>query len=164
MVLRSARGDPQRFAQGMARRLPDADRLTAQRMLTRPDAPPALIADLRESYRQGTTLMAADLLRNSRPWGFRLDEVTTTIHLWHGEQDPTVPIIIARQMAASLPHCQAHFEAGGHLMGCDHAAEILTTVTGAFEQDANCAWRYTRYPPYTPTAAHGWAGAASGTG
>ena len=53
MVLRSARGDPQRFARGMARRLPDADRLTTQRMLARPGAPPALIADLREGYRQG---------------------------------------------------------------------------------------------------------------
>ena len=67
MVLRSARGDPQRFARGMARRLPDADRLTTQRMLARPGAPPAVIADLRESYRQGTTVMAADLLRYSRP-------------------------------------------------------------------------------------------------
>lgn len=36
MVRRSARGDPQRFAQGMARRLPEADRLTTQRMLARP--------------------------------------------------------------------------------------------------------------------------------
>ena len=69
----------------------------------------------------------------------RLEEVTTTVHLWHGEQDPTVPIIIARQMAASLPHCQAHFGAGGHLMACDHAGEILTTVTSAFDQDAKQA-------------------------
>ena len=136
MALRSARGDPQRFAQGMARRLHDADRLTAQRMLTRPSAPPALIADLRESYRQGTTVVAADLLQYSRPWGFGLDEVATTVHLWHGEQDPNVPITVARQMAASLPHCQAHFGAGGHLMACDHAGEILTALTGAFEQDA----------------------------
>jgi pimeloyl-ACP methyl ester carboxylesterase len=120
----------------MARRLPDADRLTTQRMLTRPSAPPALIADLRESYRQGATVLAADLLLYSRPWGFRLDEVTTAVHLWHGEQDPKVPITVARQMAASLPHCQAHFGAGGHLMACDHAGEILTTLTGALEQDA----------------------------
>jgi pimeloyl-ACP methyl ester carboxylesterase len=120
----------------MARRLPDADRLTAQRMLTRPSAPSALIADLRESYRQGTTVMAADLLQYSRPWGFGLDEVATTVHLWHGEQDPSVPITVARQMAASLPHCQAHFGAGGHLMACDHAGEILTALAGAFEQDA----------------------------
>ena len=118
MVLRSARGDPQRFAQGMARRLPDADRLTAQRMLARPGAPPALIADLREGYRQGTTVMAADLLRYSRPWGFGLEEVTTTVHLWHGGQDPKVPITLARQVAASLPRCQAHFGDGGHLMAC----------------------------------------------
>ena len=135
MVLRSARGDPQRFAQGMARRLPEADRLTTQRMLTRPGAQPAVIADLRESYRQGTTVMAADLLRYSRPWGFRLEEVSTAVHLWHGEQDPKVPITVARQVAASLPRCQAHFGDGGHLMACDHAGDILTTLTGAFEQD-----------------------------
>lgn len=139
MVLRSARGDPQRFTEGMSRRLPEADRLTTQRMLARPDAQPALIEDLRESYRQGTTAMAADLLRYTRPWGFRLDQVTTTVHLWHGEQDPRVPITVARQLAASLPHCQTHFGPGGHLMACDHAGEILTTVTGAFEQDAEQA-------------------------
>jgi pimeloyl-ACP methyl ester carboxylesterase len=116
MVLRSARGDPRRFAQGLARRLPEADRLTTQRMLARPGAQPALAADLRESYRQGTAVLAADLLRYCRPWGFRLDEVTTMVHLWHGEHDPRVPIAVARQMAASLPHSQAHFGAGGHLM------------------------------------------------
>jgi pimeloyl-ACP methyl ester carboxylesterase len=104
-------------------------------MLTRPDAQSALIADLQESYRQGTTVMAADLVRYSRPWGFRLDDVTTTVHLWHGEQDPKVPITVARQVAASLPRCRAHLGAGGHLMACDYAGEILTTVTGAFERD-----------------------------
>jgi len=136
MVLRSARGDPQRFTQGMARRLPEADRLTTQRLLARPGAQAALIEDLRESYRQGTTAMAADLVRYTRPWGFGLDQVTTTVHLWHGEQDPKVPLAIARQLAARLPHCHAHFGPGGHLMACDHAGDILTTVTSAFDQDA----------------------------
>ena len=136
MVLRSARGDPQRFTQGMSRRLPEADRMTTERLLARPDTQPAVIEDLRESYRQGTTVMVADLLRYTRPWDFRLDQVTTPVHLWHGEQDPKVPITVARQLAASLPHCHTRFGAGGHLMACDHAGEILTTVTSAFEQDA----------------------------
>ena len=76
--------------------------------------------------------MAADLLRYGRSWGFSLEEVTTAVHLWHGEQDSKVPIAVARQMAASLPHCQAHFGAGGHLMACDHADEIVTALTRAF--------------------------------
>jgi pimeloyl-ACP methyl ester carboxylesterase len=134
MVLRSARGDPRRFAQGMARRLPEADRLTTQRMLARPGAQQALIADLRESYRQGTAVLAADLLQYSRPWGFSLGEVTTTVHLWHGEQDPKVPITVARQMTVMLPHCQAHFGAGGHMMAYDHAGEILTALTSALSR------------------------------
>ena len=58
------------------------------------------------------------------------------VHLWHGGQDPKVPITLARQVAASLPHCQAHFGSGGHLMACDRAGEILTALAGAFEQDA----------------------------
>jgi pimeloyl-ACP methyl ester carboxylesterase len=132
MVLRSARGDPQRFTRGAARRLPEADRLTTQRMLTRSGAEQIWLADLRESHRQGATVMAADLLRYSRPWGFRPDEVTTTVHLWHGEQDPKVPITVARQLAGSLPHCQTHFGLGGHLMACDHASDILTALTSAF--------------------------------
>jgi pimeloyl-ACP methyl ester carboxylesterase len=56
-----------------------------------------------------------------------------TVHLWHGEQDPKVPITVARQLAASLPHYQTHFGTGGHLMACDHAGKSIPTVTSAFE-------------------------------
>ena len=132
MVARSARGDPQRFFEGFSQRLPEADRLTAQRVLACTAAQPILIADLRESYRQGFTAMAADLLKYTRPWGFRLDEVTTAVHLWHGEQDPRVPLTMAHRLAASLPRCQPHFAAGGHLMACDHTSGILAALTGAF--------------------------------
>ena len=65
-----------------------------------------MVADLREGYRQETTVPAADLLRSSRPWGFGLDGVTAMVHLWHGEQDSKVPITIARRAAASLLRCQ----------------------------------------------------------
>jgi pimeloyl-ACP methyl ester carboxylesterase len=61
--------------------------------------------------------------------------VTTAVHLWHGERDLKVPITVARQMATSLPRCQTHVEAGGHMMACDHASEILAALTSAFEQD-----------------------------
>jgi hypothetical protein len=69
MVARAARGDPQRSGQGQARRLPD--RRTTQRVLARPGAQPVLIEDLQESYRQGITVMAADLLRVQPAVGLR---------------------------------------------------------------------------------------------
>lgn len=59
--------------------------------------------------------MASDLLMYSRSWDFRLDEVTTQVQLWHGEQDPKVPITVARH-SADLPRGQAHFGPGGHLI------------------------------------------------
>ena len=54
----------------------------------------------------------------------------------HGEQDPKVLITVARQVAASLPRCQAHLGPGGNLMACVYAGDILTALTSAFEQDA----------------------------
>jgi hypothetical protein len=97
-----------------------------------PRCPPALITDLLESYRQGTTVMAAGLLRYGRVWDFCLDEATPTVRLWQGEQDPKVPATIARQLAARHPRFQAHFGPGGHLMACDHAEDIITALTSAF--------------------------------
>ena len=42
-----------------------------------------------------------------------------------------IPITTARQLAARLPDCRAHFGPGGHVIACDHAGEILDTLTSA---------------------------------
>ena len=86
----------------------------------------ALIGDLRESYRQGTTAMVADLLRYTRPWGFRLDQVTTTVHLWHGEQDPKVPITVARQLAETGRVGQDSYDAARQLLGDTGLVELVS--------------------------------------
>jgi len=80
--------------------------------------------------------MAADLLRYSRRWGFGLEEVTTTVHLWHGEQDPKVLITVARQVAAQPSPVPGTPRARRPPDACHHAGDILTALTSAFEQDA----------------------------
>jgi pimeloyl-ACP methyl ester carboxylesterase len=128
LVLTNLRGDPQRVVARFATRLPAADRRALEPLLAEPAAPAAFIRDLREGYAQGNGALAADLLLYSRPWGFRLADVATEVHLWHGADDPKVPVALARGMAQALPRGQIQVEPGGHLVTCGHRPEILTLV------------------------------------
>jgi pimeloyl-ACP methyl ester carboxylesterase len=49
-------------------------------------------------------------------WGFALDEITTPVHLWQGDQDLMVPFAHGRWLAAHVPGVTAHLLPGeGHL-------------------------------------------------
>ena len=62
----------------------------------------------------------------SKPWGFPLQEVTIPVHLWHGEEDRSTPIAMARAMAAAIPNCRTTYLPGeGHLFLFDRWGEIL---------------------------------------
>src|SRR5262249_38095564 len=48
---------------------------------------------LREALRAGVEGYVQDeLIIATRPWGFRVEEIRTPVHLWHGELDTLVPI------------------------------------------------------------------------
>ena len=71
-----------------------------------------------------------DVVLLGRPWGFRLDEIQTEVHLWQGEADVLVPPAMGRHLAAQLPDCRATFFPGeGHLLFVDHMAEIVQVFT-----------------------------------
>jgi pimeloyl-ACP methyl ester carboxylesterase len=128
MTLAAGRGDPAKVGQRMQRSTSGPDRQTLQARLADPEVLPVLLDDLRESYRQKGAGMAGDLVRYSRPWGFRLEDVTQPVTLWHGTDDPKVPVELARRAASNLPHCDARFVPGGHLAACDHVHEIMKTL------------------------------------
>ena len=49
------------------------------------------------------------------PWGFRLEEVTVPVRLWHGCKDRSFSLGVAQEIAARLPNCTAHYvENAGH--------------------------------------------------
>jgi pimeloyl-ACP methyl ester carboxylesterase len=74
-----------------------------------------LNASFREAFRSSLRWPAIDAVLYSRPWGFRLQDIHTRIHLWHGEMDRIVPPEIARYTARALPDCRATFyENEGH--------------------------------------------------
>lgn len=86
---------------------------------------------LLEAIREGTRGAAWDYTILARPWGFRLQDISMKVHLWHGESDINVPPSMARYIADTIPNCQARFVPGeGHfsLVG-NYIEEILTVLT-----------------------------------
>jgi pimeloyl-ACP methyl ester carboxylesterase len=68
-----------------------------------------LSASFREAFRSSLRWPATDVVLYSRPWGFSLEDIKITVHLWHGEKDRIVPPEMGRYLARSIPDCRATF-------------------------------------------------------
>jgi pimeloyl-ACP methyl ester carboxylesterase len=56
------------------------------------------------------------------------------VHLWQGEEDPSVPLAMGRYLAETISNCEATFIAGaGHLWIVDHVGEVLDALVPARE-------------------------------
>lgn len=105
--------------------MPKADK----EAFARPDIQAIDQQDLTEAYRNGGQALHWEVLTLTRPWGFRLQDIHTKIHLWHGEQDTTVPAKLARYVARTLPDCEPRFYPGeGHTLIYHYWREILAVA------------------------------------
>lgn len=69
----------------------------------------------REGLRQGGRGVALELTLYARPWEIAVESIRVPCHLWHGEQDTTVPVAMGKRLAAAIPGCRARYYAGeGH--------------------------------------------------
>jgi pimeloyl-ACP methyl ester carboxylesterase len=76
-----------------------------------------------------TKAVVADMVAVARPWPFELDSVATPVEIWHGRDDPAVPVGFAEAMAASLPNGRAHlFEGEGHFVFHTHADAVAASI------------------------------------
>lgn len=89
-----------------------------------------LAQSVREAFRQGPAAAIRDVELYARDWGFDLTAIDTRVDLWHGEEDPTLPVSMGRSLAAMLPSCRAHFVVGeGHFsLPINYASEILRVL------------------------------------
>jgi pimeloyl-ACP methyl ester carboxylesterase len=100
-----------------------------KKYLSRPYVRKILVESLSEAFRNGSRGPAWEMGLYARPWGFRLEEIRTPVHLSHGEQDANAPVTMGRYAASVIPECQATFYAGeGHLHFVDRLPEILDAV------------------------------------
>jgi pimeloyl-ACP methyl ester carboxylesterase len=125
VMARTAKNASDKFIDQMAKAMPEPDRVVLQR----PDIRAMMLADVRESFRQGSRGAVHELLMYARPWGFRLQDITAPVHLWQGTADKNVSPAMGRYQASAIPDCQATFcEGEGHLLVVTHMDEITAVM------------------------------------
>ena len=103
-------------------------------LLDQPQVARAVLHDAAEAIKQGPLGVTWDIMLYTRPWGFRLQDIKTLVHVWHGEADITVPPLFGRAIAAALPRCRATFWPGeGHLMAVSRAGQIMDAIRMSVE-------------------------------
>jgi pimeloyl-ACP methyl ester carboxylesterase len=126
IMARRARYDPVGAISRTLGGLPEPDRV----VMAQPEAVQWSGDSLRETFRSGSRGAAWDYALLTRPWGFRLDELSVKVQLWHGEADATIPVWMGRYVAEVIPNCQSRFLPGeGHIsLIINHAKQILSDL------------------------------------
>ncbi|MBK5306839.1 MAG: alpha/beta hydrolase [Frankiaceae bacterium] len=90
------------------------------------------LAATRDAFRTGTAAAVAEMGLLTRALGFRLEDISTHVDLFHGEQDANVPVAVARRVAAALPNCDPRFYPElGHMLAFARRREVLDCVRAA---------------------------------
>ncbi len=120
------RRNPDRFLSQMKDTVAEPDKL----LLAQPEVVQAFIYSVREAFRSGTRGASWDAVLYQRPWGYKLQDISMQIHLWHGELDTQVPISVGQYVASTIQNCQAKLLTDeGHLsLAHNYIEEILSIL------------------------------------
>ena len=100
-------------------------------VLNRPKVKSAFMEDYRRFSSTSAMAAAQDFHLFATDWGFRLEDITPPVNVWHGDEDRNVPYWHGRLQADRIPEARMHECPGeGHLLVVDHLEEILRTVSG----------------------------------
>jgi pimeloyl-ACP methyl ester carboxylesterase len=98
-------------------------------VLEKPETGALLTKAFTESMRQGARAAVHENVLYARSWGFRPEDVTTEIQLWHGRRDRIVPLHHAEHLARAFPNSSLTVLPGaGHLLVVAHAERILRAL------------------------------------
>jgi pimeloyl-ACP methyl ester carboxylesterase len=104
-------------------------------IMSRPEVHTAYVDSYRRAPSTSALAAAQDFSLFASDWGFRLEDITTPVHIWHGDDDRNVPISHGRLQAERIPGARLHECPGqGHLLVLDHLEEILRTVSAEGER------------------------------
>jgi hypothetical protein len=79
--------DPDRFLSQSKETLSEPD----GQLLDQPELAKLFVAGLQEAFRSGVGGANRDATLYTKPWGFRLQELSAEVHLWHGGKTRTSP-------------------------------------------------------------------------
>ena len=122
--------DPQGLLRLVAASLPSSER----RAFTSPEIAEVFMDASYEAFRSGTAGAIAEHRLLARDWGFDLGDVRAPVWLWHGEEDSSSPVVMARWLAAALPKCRAQFVPGrGMVIAPDVLPEAIALLMESAE-------------------------------
>jgi len=85
-------------------------------VLGKPELVKNIASGFSEAFSPGIAGVHLEAELCNSPWGFRLEDISAEVHLWHGEQDDNVLVSVGRYVADTLPNCRATFvKEEGHL-------------------------------------------------
>lgn len=100
-----------------------------QAILAQPEIRQMFLASYTESLCQGVGAFAWELQLVARPWGFPLSAIRVPVAVWHGGKDNSIPPVMGRRIAASIPGAQLHLLADeSHLFFLSRWREILADL------------------------------------
>ena len=104
-------------------------------VLARSEVRDTIARSFAESLRQGTRGQVDELSILIRPWGFRLEDVSAEVYLWHGGRDRIVPPSHHEHLCDTLArsHCELLPGEGHFSLVIDHAPQIFSTLRGAVQ-------------------------------
>ncbi len=112
-LLRLSSGDAERTARMVKRRAPKMN--AHQRAAVEDPNATFIFKGLEEAFADGLGAASDEFHALSIPWTFNLRDIEVSTDLWHGTEDESCPIGMARGLAERLPHAKLHeLEGLGH--------------------------------------------------
>jgi len=82
-----------------------------------------------EAFRQGSRGVTSDAAVHYVDWGFRLEEISFKLHVFHGTDDHLVPLEFGRHIRKNVARCELHILKGeGHLFPHKYMTLIFDTA------------------------------------
>lgn len=127
MMAMGVRKSPDKFIAQMKEAVSGPDQALLQ---AHPELAMMIVEEWREGFRSGIGGVNQESGLYARPWGFRLQEITVDVQLWHGEQDSNVSPSVGHYVAETIPNCHAtFFENEGHFsISYNHLEEIISVL------------------------------------
>jgi pimeloyl-ACP methyl ester carboxylesterase len=124
-AIAQARKRPEQFGKSVDRNF----KAPADRRILDEELRPLLPELLLEAGRDGPAGMAEDFVLWARPSGLDLGKVSTPVHVWHGEDDRTVPSAHSRWIASQIPSAELTiWPEVGHLHTPERWAEVYSEL------------------------------------
>ena len=128
-AFRNPARNPERFVERFTSGFPGADAF----LLDNEELRSMRARSYAEATRRGVQGFALEAILVAQPWGFSLADVPCRVHLWHGEQDASTPVSMARHVAQSLPRCRpTYFPNEGHFVAARHWDEIVEALISEY--------------------------------